>query len=367
MRVCIIGGGNIGTAMAAYFSKNCYEVMVYSSRHEEFGKEIEAIDSEYGTSFFATIYATNDLKYAVGDADIICVTYPSFMIESVFKQLCPLLKKETIIGVIPGTGGVEFFREIVDGHTVFGLDRVPCIARIKMYGKSVYHSKKKSVRLAAFPKKHTKYLCDILSKALGIDCFALDNYLTLTLTPSNPILHTTRTYTMLQNYEKGVFYPREFLFYKEWNDRASEFLLGMDNELQQICSSLWKIDLSGVISVMTHYESKTIKELTKKITSIKSLSKITFPMKESQNGFVPNFASRYFIEDVPYGLTILKGFAQITDVKTPYMDEVLRWNGKKMEEEYIDKSGKILLNNKAVFPQKFGIKTVEDIYNFYLE
>ena len=365
MNICIIGGGNIGTTMAAYFSQTHHDVILYSSKHEAFGKKIEMIDRESEEVFVTEISATNDLRYAISNADIICITYPSFMLKATFEKISPLLKKGAIVGIVPGTGGAEFYKDIINEHTLFGFDRVPCISRIKEYGKSVYHSKKKSVRVAAIPKEQTEFICDILGKALRLECLPLKNYLTVTFTPSNPILHTARTYTMFQTYEEGILYERNFLFYREWNNQASKVLLGMDNEILQICNGLANIDLSGLIPLTIHYESETIEELTRKITGIASLANITSPMKEVQGGFIPDFESRYFIEDIPYGLTILKGFAQIAGIKTPYMDAVLRWHEEKLGEKYIDDNGNILLNNNAITPQKFGINTVEDVYNFY--
>jgi len=365
MKICVIGGGNIGTAISAYFSQNQCDVTLYTNRCNEFSNEIEAIDRESEESFSAQIIATDDLCMAAKDADVICITYPSFMLKDIFEKLHSKLKSDAIVGVIPGTGGVEFLKNILGNHTIFGLDRVPCIARIKEYGKAVYHSRKKAVRIATIPSGKAVEVCGILSKGLGVECTPLKNYLTVTLTPSNPILHTARTYSMFCDYRDGVLYDRNFLFYKEWNDTASKILLGMDDELQQICSVLSEMDLSGVISLYEHYESESAQQLTAKIRSIASLSKITSPMKEAEGGFVPDFDSRYFIEDVPYGLTILKGFSQIAGVKTPNIDKVLNWNGEKLCEKYIDDGGGILLNNNAVFPQKFGINSVQDIYNLY--
>ena len=366
MKICVIGGGNIGTAISACFSKNHHDVTIYTPRCAEFCGKLEAIDFESETLFSTQITATDDLCAAASVADMICITYPSFMIKDIFENLCNLLKPDAIVGVIPGTGGVEFFKNILGDHTIFGLDRVPFIARIKEYGKSVYYSKKKSVRIAALPGEKTSRICDVFGNALGIECMPLKNYLTVTFTPSNPIVHTARTYAMFKDYKVGIFYSRIFLFYKEWDDRASKLLLGMDDELQQVCGALSRhIDLSGVIPLYEHYESQTVEQLTTKIKNIATLTKITSPMKEIEDGFVPDFNSRYFIEDIPYGLTILKGFSEIVGVKTPNMDKVLRWNGEKLGEKYIDDNGKILPESNSITPQKFGVNTVQDIYNLY--
>jgi len=365
MKICVIGGGNIGMAISACFSQNGHDVTIYTVRCNEFCGEIEAIDREREMSFVVRITATDDLHLAVKDADMICITYPSFMMKDIFEKLRDLINPDAIVGVIPGTGGVEFLKNILGKRIIFGLDRVPCIARVKQCGKSVYYSMKKSVRIATLTNGQTARVCDIFGNALGIKCVALKNYLTVTFTPSNPILHTARTYTMFGDYKEGIFYDRNFLFYKEWDDNASEVLLSMDNELQQICSALSEMHLSDVIPIYEHYESQTVQQLTTKLRSIASLAQIGSPMKEVQGGFVPDFASRYFTEDVPYGLTILKGFAQIAGVKTPFMDKVLRWSGEKLGDKYIDDDGNILPDSRCITPQKFAINSVDDIYDLY--
>jgi Glycerol-3-phosphate dehydrogenase len=365
MNVCIIGGGNIGTSMAAYFSQNNHKVIIYSLRYIEFSNQLIAIDNETKSSFITEISATDNLQKALGDAKMVCITYPSFLLEETFEKIRPFLKSDAIIGVIPGTGGVEFIRKQIPSHTLFGFDRVPGIARIKEYGKSVYYSKKKSTRVAVLPREQTDNLCIILSKMLGLECIPLKNYLTITLMPSNPILHTARTYSMFKDYTSNIVYERNFLFYKEWDERSSQLLFAMDRELQQICAKLPGIDLSEVISVSEHYEAETSVALTKKISNIATLASIGSPMKAVEGGFIPNFNSRYFTEDVPYGLTIIRGFAQIAGVKTPHIDAVLRWSGKQLGETYFDDNGNMLIDKKAITPQKFGIHTISDVYDFY--
>jgi hypothetical protein len=52
-------------------------------------------------------------------------------------------------------------------------------------------------------------------------------------------------------------------------------------------------------------------------------------MKETAEGFVPDLHSRYFTEDFPYGLDLLRQLAKEKNVNTPTMDEVQRW-GQQM-------------------------------------
>lgn len=369
MNVCIIGGGNIGTGIAACAAKNGHSVRVFASRFAEFDPVLRATDPTTGESFSAAIdFATGDLKRALSGADVICVTYPSFMMRDILLQIRDTLETPSRIGVFPGTGGAEFFAGplLESGHTFFGLDRVPYVSRLEQYGKAVSLSKKPSVRVAALPGDKTEELCGICEQILDVRCLPLRNYLTITFTPSNPILHPARSYTLFSDYREGMVYPRKFKFYREWTTAASETLIRLDEELQSICRALDEIDLSEVIPVTTHYESYTPEEMTHKLTSIRSLADIDAPMKAVPGGYAPDFASRYFTEDVPFGLCVLKGFACALGLPTPCMDEVILWSQRMMGKRYIDEDGTPAADfAETTAPQSFGITCKEDIYRYY--
>ncbi|NRO94122.1 hypothetical protein [Lactobacillus helveticus] len=108
-----------------------------------------------------------------------------------------------MVGIIPRNGGGEFaFGKVLKkGAILFGLQRVPSVARLVEYGKTVcatgYRDKLYAV---AIPKNHTQEICNVISTGFNMPCLRLPDYLNLTLTPSTSILHTTRLYTLFKNY-----------------------------------------------------------------------------------------------------------------------------------------------------------------------
>ncbi len=150
-----------------------------------------------------------------------------------------------------------------------------------------------------------------MTKLWGIPCTSLPNYLSVTLTPSDPILHTTRLCTMFNDYETGKIYDRIPLFYGEWSNDSSKLLLDCDSELQSMIKLLDILDLHNVRSLKQHYESETVEEMTNKLRSIKSLHNLPSPMKKVENGWIPDFNSRYFTADFPYGLAIIEELAYV--------------------------------------------------------
>lgn len=368
MKICVIGGGNIGTAIAAIMSHNGNDVFIKSSNPLDWSKKIEYVDSLKNATFKATIKAVTDNPEAVKGMDLVFITVPSFLLKKVIDDISPYLSKHTAIGVVPGTGGVEFITKglIDSGYTVFGFDRVPCISRLNSYGKSVVAMKKDSVRLAAFPALRTDELSILMQKLFDIECYPLKNYLTVTLTPSNPILHTARLYALYQQASPNFNWDRNILFYEDWDMLSSKIMISCDEELQKICKAMPELQLDEVIPLVIHYESPDAEVMTKKISGIKAFKGITSPMIEKEGRYVMDYESRYFTEDFPYGLCIIKSFANILSVPVPTIDLILQWFEKISGKEYYTKDG---FNGKDLVdlavPQNFGLFSKGQIIDFY--
>ena len=97
----------------------------------------------------------------------------------------------------------------------------------------------------------------------------------------------------------------------------------------------------------------------------KAYDGLVHPMKETDDGLlVPDFTYRYTREDVPYGLVIMKGIAEIAGVRTPTIDEVITWAQGKLDKEYIvgsELKGKDVTSTRA--PQSYNFKTLDDLFN----
>ena len=356
VKVAVIGGGNVGTQFSCKCAAKGYDVNVFSSKPDLFCNVLEIVNEFQEVTYGKIHLVTDDLKEAVTGCQIILVTYPAFKLAELADQILPFIKKEMCICVVPGTGGAEFaFRKCIQaGAVLLGLQRVPAVARLEQYGKRVRcEGLRKELFLASIPVVHAREWCWFFEDLWGIICTPLPNYLNVTLTPSNPILHTTRLKILFENYKDGVFYNTNPLFYGDWNDKSSELLLACDAELQNICHKLNQMDLSYVRSLKIHYESDTVKTLTEKISTIKSLHNLRSPMVQCDKGWIPDFHSRFFTADFPFGLAIIEEFADIVGVDVPNIRETMEW--------YKRVSG----NSRHLNLNEFGLNTLEDIYSLY--
>ncbi len=328
MNITIIGGGNIGTLMAAEFAFKGHGVTIYTSKPSLWNKELEVYDADENLLLKSSVCnITDSMEVALKNAEYIWVVMPAQLFPELSEKMLPFLKKGQKIGVVPGSGGAEFaFKDALKkGCTLFGFQRVHSIARLKKYGKAVYQlGRKDELQIGAIPSCETSDICKTVSELFDMKCLELPNYLSVTLTPSNPILHTTRLYSMFKDYKPGTVYDRNFLFYEEWTDFSSEMLIKCDEELQTLCGVI-PLDLTDVKSLKAHYESFDVMSMTKKISGIKAFKGITSPMKETDGGWVPDWSSRYFTADFPFGLKIIKDIAAMFSVKTPNIDTVWDW------------------------------------------
>ncbi|MBU5483064.1 NAD/NADP octopine/nopaline dehydrogenase family protein [Clostridium sp. MSJ-11] len=371
LNICILGGGNVGTLLLGDIGSNKdLSVRLFTSNPHKWSHEIEVCSNDNTVKYKGKIDIISDNpEDVIGDADIIISTLPSQVFPKIIGKIKSFIKSRTWIGVMPGSGGSEFYcKELLEiGCILFGFQRVHGISRIKEYGKSVYDlGKKNELHIAAIPVDQTESICMKLENIMKIKCNPLPNYLNVTLTPSNSILHTTRLYTMFYHYKEGLFWDEVIDFYEEWNDEASKMLIACDEELQLLCKSISGLNLTGVKSLKEHYESGTPEEMTKKINNIIPFKGIKAPMIKTQRGYIPDFNSRYFLEDFPYGLCIIKGFCDVVGLDTPNIDKVLIWFEKIAEVEYY-------VNNKfegkdlkyLSLPKNYGLSSVEDIIFYY--
>lgn len=331
MRITIVGGGNIGTLMAAELAAKGHEITVFTSNPGIWRKRIAVMDRSDKLLLSGELQnITADMEAAVRGAEMVWITVPAQLFEETAGKLCPFIKKGQYVGVVPGSGGAEFaFRGVIEkGGILFGLQRVHSIARLKERGSSVYMlGRKKELKLGAIPASESIAIAESVEQLFDIPCIPLANYLSVTLTPSNPILHTARLYAMFENYREGTVYPCNFLFYEEWDDASSEMLIACDRELQLLCDAI-PMDLSAVESLCEYYESRTVSAMTQKIRSIQAFKGITSPMKPVEGGWIPDFESRYFTADFSYGLKIIKDLAAVYGVRTPNIDKIWAWYTK---------------------------------------
>lgn len=336
MKISIVGGGNLGTYMACSFANKGHDVKIITSRPQDFSKKLKIYSEDEKLISEGTIsVATDDMRDGIENSEIIFITVPPQLFSITAQRLDPIIKKNQSIGIVPGAGGAEFaFKKIINkGVNFFGFARVPTIARLKEYGSSVYMlGEAPELLIGSIPSNIASDICNNISELFDMECIPVPNYLNVSFTPSNPILHTTRIYSMFKDYIPGNHYPKNELFYEEWSIEAGKLLLDCSDELQQLCKSI-PLDLRYVESMQSRHNSRTPEELSNRICNIDRLKGLYSPVIKKERGYVPDFNSRYFVSDFPLGIKIIIEVARLFNVDTPNMDIIWSWYEKVQPEK----------------------------------
>jgi len=290
---------------------------------------------------------------------MIILTVPASVMGHFAELIYKYADIRAFIGVVPGTGGSECYlkKSIEQGNVFFGIERVPAIARLIKKGscvKSVGY--RGELHVAAIPHSHSGHCASLIEDVFDIPCITIKNYLSLSLTPSNPILHTVRLRSLFEDWHEGIYYDRVPLFYEEWDNKSSELLILCDEELRCICDELKRIipDIN-VKTLREHYESYTIDEMTRKISSIKAFKGLTSPVIKKEKGLIPDLSSRYFTSDFPFGLSIIEQVGDMTGLELRNIKETMEWYRN------------IASDNREFRFSDFGITDVESLADYYMK
>ena len=336
MKICICGGGNLGHVVAGFIAAQKKHEVCLLTRHPEQWSQDLIIEAPAETTYSGHLNGLfSNAEQAVSDADIILLCLPGYAIRETLLQIKDYVQADAAVGSVVSSTG--FFFEAMEllpaSQPLFGFQRVPFISRVIEYGhKARLMGYKNSLNLAIERTEHPEQLRDTLADMLQTPIQLLGSYYEASLSNSNPLLHPSRLYTLWKDWHEGDIYPRVPFFYEEWTEETAQLYIQMDNELQSLLDLL-PVQKGSIATVLDYYESTDAVSLAKKLRSIEAFKGILSPMKQVEGGYIPDFHSRYFTEDFPYGLAIVHRLAHEKGVPSPTIDMVYDW-GIKMLNRY---------------------------------
>lgn len=335
-RVTICGGGSLGHVVAGWLSaRNHAIVNILTGRPEKWQSDI-VVDTPDELILNGKISKiSNRAEDIIPESDVVLLCLPGYMIAKQLEAIKPFLKPSTYVGSVFSSTG--FFFEALDilgnEQPLWGFQRVPFISRVNEYGKSAHLlGYKNSHNIAIENVSNSKkvefaiMLQDWFERPINV----LHNYFEASLTNSNPLLHTSRLYTMFSNENEGKTFDRMVYFYEEWTEAAADLYIKMDEEFFRLLKVL-PVSEGYLPRVLDYYESHDAKSLAAKLSSIQGFKGITSPMKQTDGGWVADFESRYFTEDFPYGLRYIWQLAHEKGVDCPNIDRVYEWGMSKIK------------------------------------
>jgi opine dehydrogenase len=363
--IAVCGGGSLAHATVAVLGAQAdVEVRILTRQPTRWSRLVRAIYLDLAEVAGKVAIASNKPSEVIPGAQIVILCVPSCAREQTLAAIAPFLDRDTWIGCVPGFGGFEWQSRSVIGPEakVFGLQRVPYVRKTISYGEAVWISGiRPRLVLGALPASEAPTISRLIEQLLGIPTDPIANYLPITLSASNSLFHPARIYSAFASLANKAVLSEQALFYEEWDDTASRTYLALDGELQAICSKI-PADMTDAQPIRLHYGIDDEAGLTRRIRSLRSLRDRYLPLLRTDTGYVPDVHSYYFSEDIPFGLVIVKGVAEIVGVATPMIDTVIGWAQRAMGRDYI--RGDRLAGKDAALlpiPAHFGISNAAEL------
>lgn len=190
--------------------------------------------------------------------------------------------------------------------------------------------------------------------------------LQVTLMNPNAIAHPTIEYGLLRKWDGVTPFNKPPLFYQAIDDFTANLMESLSNEILDVKAIIQElypnVDLSLVRSMKKFFEEAYADDiadhsnLRNMFVSNKGYDGLTMPTKTTETGgYIPLFQHRYFTEDLPCGILVQKGIAELTGLETPVMDKIIYWCQERVGKEYLVNGklqGKDVASTKT--PQRYG-------------
>ncbi len=336
--ITICGGGNLGHVCAGVLG-SIHHVSLLTTHPERWTNGV-MVTAPGGKVYHGVLErVSSHAEEVIPQADIVLLCLPGFAIHDVLQQIMPHLRADTWVGTVVSSTGFFFeaLELLPESQVLFGFQRVPFISRLTEYGSSAQlKGYKSSLSVAVEHCDDKEEVRSTLEQLFSTPTLLLHSYYEVSLSNSNPLLHTARLYTMWHKWSAGTIYPCNPYFYADWTTEASSLLITMDEEFQRILRAIG-LPTESIPPVLTYYESHDAESLTKKIRSIAAFQGILSPMKKiGEEGYVPDFTSRYFTEDFPYGMRFIVETAARFHIGIPTIERVYAWGSQATKYVFSD-------------------------------
>ena len=320
---------------------------------------------------------------AARECDLIIFAAPAFLHATYFERLKTHVGEGCVIVGLPGQPGFEFearnaLGTKLDECVLVSFESSPWVCRLVEFGSIAEILGTKSRLVGAMQGEpsnaRSKTPIELLQMLFGEfpRLMVSGHLLGISLRSPNACSHPPILYGRWRDWD-GSPLNFEPLFYYEVDEETAQLLTQISNEILLTSRTIMReyptVDLSQVIPI---YDwdigtyGDVIKDKTNLLTALRtntSYAGIRHPMVKTPEGrYVPDFKHRFLTEDVPFGLAVVRGIAEIVGVSTPSIDTVLVWSQNKLQKEYLIGSklqGTDIVSTRC--PQKYGYATISDL------
>ena len=192
-------------------------------------------------------------------------------------------------------------------------------------------------------------------------CVPIPSFLNLTLCPSNQIIHPGRVTGFFEKFPEHcgkVLKKKDVpLLYEHLDQRSADEIQALDDEIQAIKKAILQahpeVNLDQVMPmkerICSMYNGQVgdptnLKTVFNTNTGYKHVPFPMLPVEGQDLKNIPageelvklNLNARFFWEDLPYGLVILKDIGNIVGVETPVITRNIIFHQRFMPVKYVD-------------------------------
>lgn len=322
----------------------------------------------------------------IPNADIVLIVVPAFAHATVLRRITPYVRATTAIGCMPTRGGFEFDAMQLTsagdgaGPTIFGLQTSPWSTRVTTPGRLVnIGAVKQQIVLAALPSREGPGIAARLSTILGTRVVASGDFLGLTLGNPGQFIHPGLMYGHFRNW-RGESYDASSvpMLYAEATDEIGDLVARLSHDSIAVARAIearsdGALKLQDVVIPIHEWLLRVYGPVTADTSTVATCFRTgpiqarRAPMIEVRPGaFVPDFQYRYISEDVPFGLVATRALAELVDVGTPAIDEVINWAQSVTQKSYLVGEKLLGVDARALpLPQNHGVSTLADLVVWY--
>lgn len=318
--VAVLGAGNGGQAMAGEMAMRGHHVRLYEPPAFEAGirslranPQIELVGDIVAGRFWLEV-VTTDLKEAVAGAGFVFLPVPAFAHLSYAEALPGLLEDGQVVVLFPGTFGTLLFHEqlrrtgtradviLCETHTL------PYDCRLEAPGRVRVLWKNRPMLLGVFPARRTGEALDRLGERF-YDFKAQTDVLETGFCSVNPVLHLPACLLNTGCIERS---RGEFWLYEEgFTPTVCRVTERVDAERVALAAA-WGYRVPTLVEELA--EEKQPRDLFTEINGSYDLVVIKGPT---------SVQSRYFTEDIPFGLVPWVQLGDKVGFATPLLDALL--------------------------------------------
>ena len=317
-RFAILGAGNGGLAMAGHLALLGYPVRIYTRSKER----IRNIQDRGAIVVQGRVVgngvvekATNDVKEAVDEADIIMIVVPAMGHKFFAEQCAPHLRSGQIVILNPGRtfGAIEFLQILRNmtpaDVTVAETQTFLYVSRQLDYAKANIVAIKNSVALASIPAQRTAHALSAIRKVFP------------QFVSATSVLETS-----LDNFG-AIFHPAITIFNAPRIEGKTDFEFYTEGLTPSVARTVELLDaerlaLGQALGVHLH----TAKEWLH--SAYDSTGSNVYEATQATLGYrgvkaPTSLMHRYLIEDIPMGLVPMSSLGDRLNVPTPTMDALI--------------------------------------------